>query len=281
MTAPEIVLTVLLSLAGVALLGFLLWLFLVAPRMSRGKMEKYKSVRYAHRGLHGEGAPENSLTAFSRACDRGFGIELDIRLSSDGELVVFHDETLMRMCTREERVSSLTRSELSKIRLGDSDDTVPSFREVLELVGGRVPLLIEIKQAAGEGNVAERFLSEIADYTGEYIVESFNPFALRTVRRARPDILLGILSTEYMKEERFRGNLLYRQLERLRLNFLARPDFISYDKNGSRVLALRLIRKLFRTPTLAWTVKSEAEEKLAKEQGFDGVIFEKYLPTGK
>ncbi len=284
MTLPEILLVALLSLLGLALLAFLFWLFLVAPRMSpagRGEMKKYKGVNFAHRGLHGDGAPENSLTAFERAVNAGFGIELDIRLSSDGKLVVFHDETLLRMCGREGRAVDFTSEELGKIRLGDTEDCIPTLREVLSLVGGRVPLLIEIKQNANEGNVAERFVTEIADYRGDYIVESFNPFALRTVRRARPDILLGILSAEYMKDERFKGSFLYRQLERLRLGFLCRPDFIAYDKSGYRVTALRMIRRLFRVHTLAWTVKSEDEERLARERGFGGVIFEKYLPSGK
>ncbi|MBQ7363087.1 MAG: glycerophosphodiester phosphodiesterase [Clostridia bacterium] len=244
-------------------------------------MEKYKSVRFAHRGLHGEGAVENSLTAFSRACDAGFGIELDVRLSSDGELVVFHDATLARVCGRDEKVVDLTADELKKIPLGSTEDCIPTFREVLSLVAGRVPLLVEIKKDVGEGAVAERFLSEIADYDGEYIAESFNPFALRTVRRARPDILLGILSTEYTRNEKCKGKIFYRQLERLRMNFLCRPDFIAYDKEGWRVTALRLIRRLFKVPTLAWTVKSEDEERLARSCGFDSVIFEKYMPNNK
>ncbi len=274
----ETVLVIIAVVAALLALGFGLWLFLVAPRLCGKKMEKYKSLHYAHRGLHKEGVPENSLAAFSRACDAGFAIELDIRLSSDGELVVFHDETLLRTSGVDKKVSELTARELGEIRLFGTEEHIPTFCEVLSLVDGRVPLLVEIKQAAGEGSVAERFLTEIEGYRGDYIVESFNPMALRTVRRSRPDILTGILSSEFMKDEKFRGSILYRQLERLRTNFLARPDFISYDKDGWRVTALRLIRCIFRAPTLTWTVKSREEEEKAREYGFDGVIFEGYLP---
>lgn len=278
MTLPEIILTVFLSLLGAVLLLALLWVFLVAPRGTKKKFEKFTKVRFAHRGLHTEGAPENSLTAFERACQAGFGIELDIRLSKDGELVVFHDETLTRVCGIDGKVSDYTAKELSEFSLSGSSDTVPAFREALSLVGGRVPLLIELKQAQGEGSVAEKFLEEIKDYRGEFIVESFNPLALRKVRRARRDIFLGILSTEYMKEEKFRGKPAYRQLERLRLNFLVRPDFIAYNKNGYGVTALKLLKKIFKAPLFAWTVKSEKEEALARERGFDTVIFENYIP---
>lgn len=278
MTPIEIALTVLLSILGVLLLGFLVWVFLTAPRGTRGKMKKFTSVRYAHRGLHGDGAPENSLTAFGRACDRGYGIELDVRLSKSGELVVFHDETLSRVCGIDGKVSDFTAEELSKIPLSDSSDTVPTLREVLALVGGRVPLLIELKRGHGEGSVAKRFLEEIKDYSGEYIVESFNPFELRTVRRARPDLFLGMLSARYTKDEKYRGKPLFRMLERLRLNFLVRPDFIAYDYKDWNVTALRAVKKIFNPPFFAWTVKSEEDEAFARLHGFDTVIFEQYTP---
>ena len=281
MSAPQIALISILSAFGVALLVFAAWLFLVAPSIPTRCNKKYRSVRFAHRGLHTNGVAENSMTAFAKAVDAGYGIELDIRLCKSGELVVFHDPTLTRVAGVDKRVIDLDLSELRELKLLGTPDTVPTFREVLALVSGKVPLLIEIKNGTDESGVAEKFLEEIEGYSGEYIVESFNPKALRTVRRARRDIPLGILSMAYMKEEEYRGKVLYRFLERLRTNFLFRPDFIAYRHTDSGVLALRLIRFIFRVPTFAWTVRSEEDEVLARQNGFDSVIFEKYIPKDK
>lgn len=280
MDAWLIALIIVLS-ALVVLVGAFLFFFLflaILPGEHNREMERYKFTRFAHRGLHRDGIEENSRSAFLRAMEAGFGIELDVRLSSDGELVVFHDETLSRMCGIDGKVVDYTAEELAGFRLGNSEEGIPTFREVLELVDGAVPLLIEIKKDLGEGKVAEKFLEVIEGYKGEYIVESFNPLALRTIRRANPDILLGILSMQYSKEEKYRGKLLYRLLEDMRLNFLFRPDFIAYEKGGHACGVLRFIRRTFGTPLYAWTVRSSEEERDAIRDGFDSVIFEDYIP---
>ena len=278
MTPIDILWILPLVLLSLSVLGFLAWIFLTAPRGMGKKFKKHTAVRYAHRGLHGDGVPENSLSAFALACDGGYGIELDVRLSNSGELVVFHDGTLMRMCGIDGKVSSFTSDELTKLSLLGSSDNIPLFADVLKLVDGRVPLLIELKQEPEEASVADRFLKEIKDYKGEYIVESFNPFALKRVRRERPDIFLGLLSMRYSKLEKYKGKALFRAIERLRLNFLVRPDFIAYDFTGWDLPSLRLVKRLFRVPLLAWTVRSEEDEVVARTRGFDTVIFENYTP---
>ena len=270
-----IVITAALSLC---LLGFLLWLYMICPGKKRREMEKYRHVKYAHRGLHDETKAENSMSAFAAAKAHGFGIELDVRLSKDGELVVFHDNNLTRVVGREGKVIDFTAEELSKMSLCGTADGVPTLREVLDLIDGAVPLLIEIKMQGDETGIAEKFLEVIEGYKGDFIVESFHPFALRIVKKARPDILRGILSMEYMKEERYKGKLLFRLSQNLCLNFLMRPDFVAYDKNGYGVKNVRLIRRRFGTPLIAWTIKSEEEERAAISHGFDTVIFEGYIP---
>ena len=274
----EIIIAVLLSFAGAALLIFGIWRYMIAPRRRDNNIDKYVFARYAHRGLHGDGACENSLTAFRRAVESGYGIELDIRMSRDGVLVVHHDATLLRICGIDKKVNELDASELGRIKLSTTDDTVPTLREVLDTVDGRVPLLIEIKAEKDEISVAEKFVYEIEGYKGDFIVESFNPFALKTVRKHRPDIFLGILSTEYTKSEKYRGKPLFFALQHLMLNFLARPDFVAYDKHGYNVFALKMLKKVYKTPMFAWTVKSRAEEEEAHQHGFDTVIFEGYTP---
>ena len=161
MTTPEIIITVLLSLLGAALIILTIWLFLASSRCPSKKTELIKHTRFAHRGLHGDGAPENSMTAFRRAIDAGYGIEIDIRLANDGVLVVHHDPTLLRVCGLDKKVIDVSSRELGSVKLGDSNDTVPTFRELLDTVGGRVPLLIEIKSDIHEKGVSEQFVREI------------------------------------------------------------------------------------------------------------------------
>lgn len=275
-----ILIAALITVGAVALLVLavlLLRLYMLAPGRRNSEMEKYKSVKFAHRGLHDGGKAENSLSAFAAAKAAGYGIELDVRLTKDGEMVVFHDSTLNRICGVEGRVADFTLDELRKFRLSDTADTIPTLREVLDLVDGAIPMLIEIKQEAGEGGVPEKFIEVIEGYNGDFIVESFNPFTLRKVMKARPDVLRGILSTDYSKSEKHKGKLLFKLLTKLYLNFLMRPDFIAYEKTGASVPTLRYIRKKFNTPLIAWTVKSEEEELRALGDGFDTVIFENYL----
>lgn len=272
------ILIALIALMSVLLVWLLVGIYMIAPGKNRPEMEKYKSVKYAHRGLHDSTRAENSMSAFAAAKELGFGIELDVRLSKDGELVVFHDDNLSRVAGKEGKVIDFTAEELSRVSLLGTDDGIPTLKEVLDLIDGAVPLLIEIKMSNGESGVAEKFLEVIEGYNGDYIVESFNPFALRTVRAERPDILIGILSTEYMKNPKHKGSLLFRLLQNLRMNFLMRPDFVAYEKNGYTVRNVRLIRRNFGTALIAWTVKSPEEEAAAISHGFDTVIFEGYVP---
>jgi glycerophosphoryl diester phosphodiesterase len=268
-----------LILLGLLFLGLVA--YLTKPGTRKCGLDKFTKVKFAHRGLHNEERAENSISAFRAAVEAGYGIELDVRLSKDGELVVFHDPTLKRMTSIEGKVIDYTREELATFRLGNTEDTVPTLREVLDTVDGRVPLLIEIKMQGDERGIAEKLAEVIADYRGEYIVESFNPLALRTFKKLMPKIPIGILSMQYGKEEAFRGKLLYFLLENLALNFLMRPDFIAYEKGGSANAILRYIRKTYETPLFAWTVRSAEEEERAISDGFDTVIFEKYIPEDK
>ena len=274
----DIFLIVSLSVLGAVALAFLAYLFLIRTRRTGEVMKAYRGVSFAHRGLHGEGRAENSLSAFSAAVDAGFGIELDVRLSKDGVMVVFHDDTLTRVAGIDKRVDELTLAELKECRLLGTEDTVPTFREVLELIDGKVPLLIEIKEDAGNNRVTETLVGELEGYVGPYIVESFNPLSLRTFRKFRRDVPLGILSQHFCRREQYKGKFLYFLLENMLLNFLSVPDFVAYDHTDADMPSLKLARSVFGTPTVAWTVRSAEEERVAKEAGFEGVIFECYLP---
>lgn len=255
---------------------FLLYLFLIAPR-NRKEMKDYKTKMYAHRGLHNDERAENSMSAFKAAVDSGYGIELDIRLSKDGKLVVFHDDTLDRVCGREGRVIDFTAEELATFSLNGTGEGVPLFSDVLSVIDGKVPLLVEIKENPGDNSVSLAACEMLKDYKGNYIIESFNPLSLRTVKKNMPHIPRGILSHRYYAYEPYRKPL-YFLLQALLFNFTCRPAFIAYDHKDSKALSLRIARRLFGVITFAWTVRSAEEEKSAKENGFDSVIFENYIP---
>ncbi len=270
---------VLISVLSFLFLLFLVYIFLLGTRSRKEEMEKYKSLNYAHRGLHDEKREENSLSAFRAAVEAGYAIELDVRLSSDGELVVFHDDTLDRVCGVSGRVDEKTADELSKIKLGKTEDTIPTFKEVLSLVDGRVPLLVEIKEDAGKYGVTEKCVEVLRSYKGDFIIESFNPLALTRVKKLMPEALRGVLSESFLKERQYRSPTHF-LLSILALNFLCRPDFIAFNHKHYKNGALRLARGLFGVPTLAWTSRSEEEHEAAKKHGFDGIIFENYIPRG-
>lgn len=255
---------------------FLLYLFLIAPKNNK-KMKDFKTKMYAHRGLHNEERAENSMSAFRAAVEAGYGIELDVRLSKDGRLVVFHDDTLDRVCAREGRVVDFTAAELATFKLNGTDDGIPLFSDVLKLIDGKVPLLVEIKENAGDSGVSLATCEMLRDYKGNYIIESFNPLSLKVVRERLPEVPRGILSHRYYDYEKSRKPLFF-LLQSLLLNFVCRPAFIAYDHRHAGAFGLKFVRGFFDVPTIAWTVRSPEEEILARKNGFDGIIFENYRP---
>lgn len=261
---------------------YIIWLILKDFLLKTGKvsplLEEMKGVKFAHRGLHSDTVAENSMTAFRLAKEHGYGIELDIRLTKDGELVVFHDATLERVCGVDGKVIDYTYEELSQLSLLGTADTIPLFSDVLQEIDGAIPLLVEIKLTPDESGVAEKLYEEIKDYQGKYIVESFNPFPLRTFKKLMPQVPIGFLSTRYSLSEKHRGKLLYTLLQKLYFNFLMRPSFIAYEKDGYAEPNLIYVRKKYMPALLAWTVKSKDEERDAIARGFDTVIFENYIP---
>ena len=263
-------------LLAFVLLLFAVYLVLISTRHSKA-LTPFANVKYAHRGLHNSERAENSMSAFRAAVEAGFGIELDVRLSSDGRLVVFHDDTLDRVVGREGRVDAFTYGELSGMSLCGTEDGIPLFTDVLELVAGRVPLLVEIKEDAGVYAVSDECARILAEYRGPYIVESFNPLSLKNFRKKLSDVPLGILSQKYTKEKKYRKPLFY-ILQLMLINRIAGVSFIAFNHEHYRSVSLFFARLFFGAKSFAWTVRSEDEERLAKKHGFTSVIFENYIP---
>lgn len=268
----------LIVIAAVAVAVALSWLIMAKPRRRRPEAEEYARVRYAHRGLHGNGIPENSLTAFRLAVEKGYGIELDLQTTKDGTVIVFHDGTMKRMCGENVAggVIDYTLAELSEMRLAETDEKIPTFAEVLSLVDGKVPLCIEIKNDGDGIDTTRRALALLADYDGKYCIESFNPLIIQYVKKNAPHIVRGVLSQRFFQEKEYRKPLHF-LLGILAFNFLAKPDFIAFNGHHASSLPLRYARKCG-AYTLAWTVASEEDEAYVRSHGFDSVIFEKYIP---
>ena len=268
----EIFIIVLSALAGLALLLALIYLLvLVRPRGRKSANEKLL-CDYAHRGLHGGGVPENSLAAFELACEKGYGIELDVQLSRDGVVMVFHDYTLIRMTGVDKKVCELDASELKTLALDGSDQTIPTFEEVLELVGGRVPLLVELKGESTNASLCAPVAELLNKYEGDFCVESFNPMLVKAIKKYIPDVYCGQLYTNVVRDKK-KKSALNIILTCMALNCVARPDFIAYNIKDRASLPVKLTTKLYRAPRFIWTARSKEDYDLAHQLG-EHPIFE-------
>ncbi len=251
----------------------LLLLMLMKPNNKRD-ISSLQGKMYAHRGLHDAKIPENSIAAFQAAKDNGYGVELDVQMTKDNCLVVFHDGDLWRMCGVKGRLRDYTYEELQQFQLKDTEEKIPLFSEVLQLLG-RTDVICELKNDNGNFNYyfCERVCEEVKDYPGNICMESFSPFLLRWFFKNKPEIIRGQLSNNMDKEHKmlFPTDLF---MTHLLINRVSRPDFIAYRFSDIRTLGYRICRKLYRPFCVAWTVKGSEQIRDAKKK-FDTIIFEK------
>lgn len=228
----------------------------------------------AHRGLHDKVSPENSLSAFQKAIDAGYPIELDVQLIADGTVVVFHDSSLSRLTDNDGYLKFLNKADLDLLTLKDSKEKIPTFQEVLELVNGQVPLLIEIKSEGKVGELEKKVIEMLKAYNGEYAICSFNPYVLEYFYKHAPDIPRGQLAG-FLKGEKlsfFKKHVLKRMLLNKKISH---PNYISYE---AKRLPNRFVKRYKSLPLLAWTIRSESEY-LKVVKYCDNVIFEGFEPT--
>lgn len=267
------------AIAGIIILLLAgLYLLAVRPRPEPKTSIEPMKTDLAHRGLWGrDEAVENTLSAFRAAERYGFGIEFDLRLTSDGEIVVFHDDTLERMCGRPERVDELTASELSWVDLHGTYDRIPTFEDLLACVGKKTPLLIELK--GSDVALCEKVAKILDGYDGYFAVESFNPFLLDWFRKNRPRFLRGQLTGTFgqLRKSGFFGAI---GCSSMMFNFLSKPDFIACSLKAEKRLPTLICSKLFHSPLFIWTVETRADYEAEKAAG-NTVIFQKILPEGK
>ncbi len=260
----------------------LLYFLMIMPRVvGKPSMKEFQKWLYAHRGLHDNltDAPENSMKAFEKAVDAGFGIEMDIQLTKDNVPVVFHDFTLNRICGVDGKVRNFTYEELQQFPLCRSKECIPRLEDVLKMVNGRVPLIVEFKMETANMSLcllADRLLRK---YKGMYCMESFNPLALLWYQMHRKDVVRGQLSDAFLKEGEYTG-VLYFIMQNLLLNFLGRPDFVAYNCKYPNMLSRKICRRLYGNKAAAWTIKSEEQLRRARKN-FDFFIFDSFVPLEK
>lgn len=264
--AVLVVIAVLLGLLG----------FMTAPDLEgRRKVSPFIGVRWAHRGLHDidRGIPENSMAAFQAAKQEGFGIELDVHLTKDKQLVVFHDDMFERVCGEPGRVEDTEYAKMARYRLCGTEERIPLLSEVLRAVDGKVPLLIEVKLPNADTEICRYLIRELENYNGRYMIQSFNCLVLRWLKKYRGEIPRGQLSSNLTEHEKNPHYLLRFCVKYLLSNWICRPDFISYKWADRRNPGFWLNRVIFRAPTAAWTLHgSRAVTEAGKKA--DMLIFE-------
>ncbi len=257
---------------------------LVAPeRASKAMKAPFENRFFAHRGLHtmDNTIPENTVAAFERACVAGYGIELDVRITKDEEVVVIHDPNLMRPCGVDKNVSDLTYNEILEYGLFGTEFRVPLFQDALECIEGRVPLIVEIKPGENTLTLTQKTMELLAPYKGEYCVESFDPSVVRWIRHNCPVVLRGQLANLVSDFDENIPFLIKFFASRCLFNMATRPHFVAY-KTGTKPLSVKLT-KLLGAMHIVWTSHPEDmggnPEKDKREN--DSVIFEFYEPPVK
>ena len=255
-----------------------LYLLSLRGRARHPGMERLKGWYYAHRGLHGDGVPENSMAAFKLALENGYGAELDIHLMRDGRLAVIHDSSLKRTAGADVCIEDLCAEDLPNYPLGGTEQTIPLFADVLSLFGGKAPLVVELKVADNNYEALCQTACAMLDtYQGDYCVESFDPRCILWLKKHRPDIIRGQLAENWFKSD-FKINWFLKWLLTCCTgNFLMRPDFIAYNFSHRKAMGTFLCRKLWGVAGFSWTIRSKEDFDTAVKEGWVP-IFEGFRP---
>ncbi len=227
----------------------------------------------AHRGLHNKENPENSLGAFQRAINGNYPIELDLHIIKDGTIVVFHDKTLSRITGQDGYTSSLTKEDLKRHKLAGTEFSIPTLEEVLTLVNGQVPLLIEIKNNGKTYELESKLIERLKTYNGQFAIQSFNPYSVGYFAKNAPEICRGQLSS-FFKGEKMNA-LQKMALKRMIFNKkISKPHFISYNVEN---IPNSICKKIKKIPLIVWTVRSQ-EQYINAAKYVDNIIFENFEP---
>jgi hypothetical protein len=256
-----------------------LYVLSTTGRRNHKGLQALQGWSYAHRGLHDSSVPENSMEAFQRAKAAGYGVELDVHLLADGNLAVIHDAALMRTTGADGYIEDLTTQHLKVYHLEGTDQTIPEFRHVLDLLAGEVPVIVELKCVNDNYAALCKAACDMLDsYSGTYCMESFDPRCICWLRKNRPDIIRGQLAENYLlnKNPKIPWVLQF-ALKNHMLNFLTLPDFIAYKFRDRNSIGNWICRKLWKIQGVSWTLKDQQEYDIAVKEGWIP-IFEGFQP---
>lgn len=262
----------------IVILAVLFVLSTTGRRNHKG-LQALRGWSYAHRGLHGHGVPENSMEAFRRAKAAGYGVELDIHLLADGNLAVIHDAALKRTTGAVGHIEDLTTQQLKDYHLGGTEQTIPEFRQVLDLFAGEAPLIVELKCVNNNYAALCNAACDMLDsYSGNYCMESFDPRCIRWLKENRPDIVRGQLAENYLLNINSKIPwVLQFALKNNMLNFLTMPDFIAYKFQDRNSIGNWICRRFWKIQGVTWTLKDQKEYDIAVKEGWIP-IFEGFQP---
>ena len=256
----------------ILLILFLLYVLATRGRTGHPLMAELRKWGYAHRGLHGDGVPENSMAAFRLALENGYGIELDIHLLADGNLAVFHDHSLKRTTGADVNIEDLTTEQLPNYHLEGTEETIPTFSQVLELFAGKAPMIVELKPTDENcDQLAEAACRMLDHYDGLFCIESFDPRCIRWLMKNRPDFVRGQLAIYSVPHKTSGVPFKVRfALSNLLTNFWNKPDFIAYRFRERNHLGVRIARKLWKVQGVSWT--------LTTKEAYDTALQEDWIP---
>ena len=262
----------------VILILIIIYLWMIAPcKKDRPDDSMLRGWMYAHRGLHdgNHQVIENSMQAFRLAVENGYGMELDVQLTRDGQMVVHHDGSLKRVCGVDKLVQDVDYADLPLLPDGSR---IPLFTEVLEMVDGRAPIIVEVKHNGGPAKNAAAAWQILKEYRGPYCVEAFNPAAMKYFRENAPHILRGQLASggKWKKEELNLAS--YIALRSLIVNMISRPHFVAYSVPTDHTVSMWLMKNVFRPLLACWTVRSQQVLDDAYKAGYQYPIFELFEP---
>ena len=258
---------------------FILYLLAIRCRGDHPGMAALKGWSYAHRGLHGQGVPENSMAAFKAALDAGYGIELDVHLLADGNLAVIHDSLLNRTTGQPGRIEDLTTAQLKDYRLEGTEETIPEFQDLLTLYNGKAPLIVELKPVDGNhAQLTETACKMLETYPGPYCLESFDPRCIQWLKKHRPHLIRGQLAYNYAGGREDMPDIMRFLLTHYLMNCTCVPDFIAYRYcDRKKTLSNELCRKVWKAAAVSWTLKTKEEYDTAVKEGWLP-IFEGFRP---
>lgn len=265
-------LKILILLLGICILA-------VIGRQGHAGLKELQGWSYAHRGLHGNGVPENSMAAFRAARDAGYGIELDIHLTKEGDLAVIHDTSLKRTAGVDVKITDLTVPELSNYHLEGTEETIPTFHQVLDLYAGKAPMIIELKaDGCNQQQLVDTAVAAMAGYRGAWCMESFDPRCVYWLKKNHPEVIRGQLTENFYADNTNLHPVIKFLLTNNLLNFLTQPDFVAYkfsDRNCT--LTNPIWRKLWKVQGVSWTLRSREDYDTAVTEGWLP-IFENFRP---